>query len=135
MHAPNTPVDLGDSAVGPTLDQIPSGSSVRVHLVVGEDPIARRLGELGIRAGVEIEVLRRAPLGDPTLFELCGYQLCLRQPVVTSVTMPCGGHARGEMRGSDQSAGSVGNERNNLLNGNEVDCGSTRRLSPLCAAG
>ncbi len=75
----NTPVDLGDPAVGPTLDQIPSGSSVRVLSVVGADPIARRLGELGIRAGVEIEVLKRAPLGDPTLFELCGYQLCLRR--------------------------------------------------------
>jgi hypothetical protein len=24
-------------------------------------------------------VIRRAPLGDPTVFELCGYQLCLRQ--------------------------------------------------------
>ncbi len=75
----NTPIELGDPTVGPTLDQIPNGSSVRVHSVVGEDPIARRLGELGIRAGVEIEVLKRAPLGDPTLFELCGYQLCLRR--------------------------------------------------------
>jgi ferrous iron transport protein A len=32
-----------------------------------------------VRKGVQIEVLRRAPLGDPTVFELCGYQLCLRR--------------------------------------------------------
>ena len=75
----NTPVELGEATAGTALDQIPIGCSVRVHSVVGEDPIARRLGELGIRAGVEIEVLKRAPLGDPTLFELCGYQLCLRR--------------------------------------------------------
>ena len=62
-----------------TLDQAPIGDSVRVVSVSGDDPIARRLGDLGIRAGVEVECLRRAPLGDPSVFELCGYQLCLRQ--------------------------------------------------------
>jgi len=62
-----------------TLDQAPIGDPMRVVSVSGDDPIARRLGDLGIRAGVEVECLRRAPLGDPSLFELCGYQLCLRQ--------------------------------------------------------
>lgn len=62
-----------------TLDQAPKGRSVRVVSISGDDAIARRLGELGIRPGVEIEVLRRAPFGDPTVFELCGYQLCLRR--------------------------------------------------------
>lgn len=62
-----------------TLDQIPKGQLVHVLSVMGDDPIARRLNELGIRRGVQIEVIRRAPLGDPTVFELCGYQLCLRK--------------------------------------------------------
>lgn len=62
-----------------TLDQAPIGHPVRVVSVSGDDPIARRLADLGIRKGVEVECLRRAPLGDPSLFELCGYQLCLRQ--------------------------------------------------------
>jgi ferrous iron transport protein A len=61
-----------------TLDQIPKGRFVHVVGVVGDDPITRRLNDLGIREGVRIEVIRRAPLGDPTVFELCGYQLCLR---------------------------------------------------------
>jgi ferrous iron transport protein A len=62
-----------------TLDQIPKGRSVRVVGVAGEDQIARRLNDLGIREGTVIEVIRRAPLGDPTVFELRGYQLCLRR--------------------------------------------------------
>lgn len=62
-----------------TLDQIPQGKLVRVVSVGGADAIARRLDDLGVRQGVEIEVLRRAPLGDPTVFELHGYQLCLRR--------------------------------------------------------
>ena len=62
-----------------TLDQIPKGRAVIVDGVLGDDPIARRLNDLGIREGARIEVIRRAPLGDPTVFELCGYQLCLRR--------------------------------------------------------
>ena len=62
-----------------TLDQIPKGRFVHVVCVTGDDPIARRLNDLGIREGVRVEVIRRAPLGDPTVFELCGYQLCLRR--------------------------------------------------------
>jgi ferrous iron transport protein A len=62
-----------------TLDRVRSGNLVRVLRVDGGDAIARRLDDLGIRAGVEIEVIRSAPLGDPTVFELHGYQLCLRR--------------------------------------------------------
>lgn len=79
-----------------SLDQIPKGEFVEVVEVVGvvgaagalaaagddtpeDDPIARRLGDLGVRKGTQIEVIRRAPLGDPTVYELCSYQLCLRR--------------------------------------------------------
>ena len=63
-----------------TLDRIARGGVARVLDIEGEaDAIARRLDDLGLRKGVEIRVLRRAPLGDPTVFELHGYQLCLRR--------------------------------------------------------
>jgi ferrous iron transport protein A len=62
-----------------TLDRIARGMRVRVTGVRGDDAIARRLDDLGLRSGVVVEVLRRAPLGDPTVFELHGYQLCLRR--------------------------------------------------------
>jgi len=70
-----TPMSTQES----TLDQAPIGRAVRVASVVGDDAIARRLADLGIRAGITVECLRRAPLGDPSVFELCGYQLCLRR--------------------------------------------------------
>ena len=41
--------------------------------------VARRLADLGVRSGITVECLRRAPLGDPSVFELCGYLLCLRK--------------------------------------------------------
>ena len=62
----------------PTLDRVPRGQSGRIVAGDGGDAIARRLDDLGLRTGVDVVVLRRAPLGDPTVFELHGYQLCLR---------------------------------------------------------
>jgi ferrous iron transport protein A len=78
-----------------TLDQIPQGGSVRVSSVIGDDPIGRRLADLGIRKGVEITVVRRAPLGDPTVFELCGYQLCLRRSESGRIRVEPSGPASG----------------------------------------
>ena len=42
-------------------------------------PEARRLRELGFREGEQIEVVRRAPMGDPMVFRVCDYELCLRR--------------------------------------------------------
>jgi ferrous iron transport protein A len=63
---------------GATLDRLGRGEAARVVEVTGDDAVARRLDDLGLRRGIEIRMIRRAPLGDPTVYELCGYQLCLR---------------------------------------------------------
>ena len=62
-----------------TLDRAPIGRTVQVVGVGGDDAIARRLADLGVRVGAKVMCLRHAPLGDPSVFELCGYQLCLRR--------------------------------------------------------
>ena len=76
---PDSAPTSGAPAPSETLDRIAHGDVVRVVAVEGDDAIARRLDDLGLRAGVRVEVLRRAPMGDPTLFELHGFQLCLRR--------------------------------------------------------
>ena len=62
-----------------TLDQMPLGTRCRVLGVAGEPAIRRRLLEMGLCIGVEINVLRRAPLGDPLEIRLRGYLLSLRR--------------------------------------------------------
>ncbi|MCS6913802.1 MAG: FeoA family protein [Myxococcales bacterium] len=62
-----------------TLDCLPPGAVASVVRVEGEDQIARRLGDLGFWAGTLVEVVRRAPLGDPTQYGLRGYRLALRR--------------------------------------------------------
>jgi ferrous iron transport protein A len=41
--------------------------------------LRRRLLDMGITKGVEIEVKKIAPLGDPIDIELRGYELCIRK--------------------------------------------------------
>jgi ferrous iron transport protein A len=41
--------------------------------------VGLRLLDLGFVPGTPVRAVRRAPLGDPTLYELRGTQLCLRR--------------------------------------------------------
>ena len=40
--------------------------------------VANRLGQLGFRARAQVDVIRRAPLGDPTIYRVHDTELCLR---------------------------------------------------------
>jgi Fe2+ transport system protein FeoA len=61
------------------LDGLRPGEMGRVHAVAAEAPLATRLADLGFCPGTEVRVVRRAPLGDPVLYELRGYQIALRR--------------------------------------------------------
>ncbi len=45
----------------------------------GDAELRRRLLEMGFCNGASVEVVRRAPLGDPIEFRLRGYHLSLRE--------------------------------------------------------
>lgn len=62
-----------------TLDQLPIGRRARVIEIEGDDALAVRLMEMGLTEGEEVELLGRAPLGDPLEFLVRGYRLSLRQ--------------------------------------------------------
>ncbi len=55
-----------------TLDQIPLRRRVTVATLTMPAPAQHRLTELGVRRGVELEVLRRAPFGGPLALRLSG---------------------------------------------------------------
>ena len=62
-----------------SLARLAPGQSAEVKAVDGSSPIGRRLLELGFRPGTRLRVIRRAPLGDPTTYELRGSRFCLRR--------------------------------------------------------
>ncbi len=61
-----------------TLDLIPLGESASVIDVDSSVGFAERLEDLGFVPGTLVCVRRRAPMGDPRVYELRGSQLCLR---------------------------------------------------------
>lgn len=62
-----------------TLDQLAAGERGVIASVDCPPTIARRLMELGVLPGTEVEVIRRAPLGDPMEIALRGVHLSLRK--------------------------------------------------------
>ncbi|MFZ1363183.1 MAG: FeoA family protein [Candidatus Nanopelagicales bacterium] len=63
-----------------TLTEVEKGSVAVIVQVDGpDDSVVARLSHLGFLPGTRIKVVRRAPLGDPTVFELRGNQMSLRK--------------------------------------------------------
>ena len=60
------------------LNQLGIGCRGSVVGVAGDPEVRRRLLEMGFCNGASVEVVRRAPLGDPIEFRLRGYCLSLR---------------------------------------------------------
>ena len=65
---------------GPTLADLDRGQRGRVVGYSGdvEASAARRLFDLGLVPGVEVTMVRRAPLRDPVIFRVGDYEIALR---------------------------------------------------------
>lgn len=61
-----------------SLAQVPKARQVRITGIRGAGPITFRLMEMGLLEGASVEVLGRAPLGDPLHVRLGDYELSLR---------------------------------------------------------
>ena len=62
-----------------TLRDIPVGQSSRVLKIHGEGALKRRIMDMGITKGTEIQVRKVAPLGDPIEITVRGYELSIRK--------------------------------------------------------
>lgn len=75
-----------DSSLSLTLASLPIGSAAQILELQGAGPsdspgtldLIGRLSELGFVPGVSVSVVRRAPLGDPLVVRIMGYELCIR---------------------------------------------------------
>lgn len=62
-----------------TLKDVRVGETVVVKSLRGEGSVKRRIMDMGITKGVEIQVRKVAPLGDPMELNLRGYELSVRK--------------------------------------------------------
>jgi Fe2+ transport system protein FeoA len=73
-----------------TLDQLHLGETASVVSVDAASALADRLEDLGFVPGTQVTVRRRAPLGDPRVYELRGSQLCLRRSEARAIRVARG---------------------------------------------
>lgn len=71
----------------PSLDQLRAGQRGQVEGLQGDDGIVRRLLEMGLLEGEEIQIIGFAPLGDPVEIGLRDYRLSLRRAEAARVTV------------------------------------------------
>ena len=62
-----------------TLRDVSVGQTVKVTRLNGDGPVKRRIMDMGITKGVEVNVRKVAPLGDPVEVTVRGYELSLRK--------------------------------------------------------
>ena len=83
-HSTTTPAGAGAAppSTHTCLSDLRLGTSARVIALqedTAEDPISQRLSNLGFVPGRTVTPLRRAPLGDPVVYRVADYELCLRR--------------------------------------------------------
>lgn len=84
-----TRVDAGEPAVrAPSsaqsgdavpLHSLPPGTTATVATLTGDAALRWRMLDLGLVSGTPVSVLRRSPLGDPTLYGFRGTMVALRR--------------------------------------------------------
>ena len=62
-----------------TLDKLPTGQSATVSELTSEGAERRRMMDLGILPGAQIETVMKSPLGDPTVYRVRGSSIALRR--------------------------------------------------------
>jgi ferrous iron transport protein A len=79
MHDQNRDSDRSDSMV--VLAQLAPGEQATIVGVVSHasPAVADRLWQLGFRPSARVDVIRRAPLGDPTIYRVQDAELCMRR--------------------------------------------------------
>ncbi|MEZ3462281.1 MAG: ferrous iron transport protein A [Lachnospiraceae bacterium] len=62
-----------------TLKESKVGETVRVVKLHGEGAVKRRIMDMGLTKGVDVQIRKVAPLGDPIEVTVRGYELSIRK--------------------------------------------------------
>lgn len=62
-----------------TLKESKVGNTVRVVKLHGEGAVRRRIMDMGLTKGVDVQIRKVAPLGDPIEVTVRGYELSIRK--------------------------------------------------------
>ena len=69
------------------LSDISAGGIARIVSIKGRGSLRQHILDMGMVPGVEVEVIKFAPLGDPMEIRLRGYSLTLRLSEAENITV------------------------------------------------
>ena len=70
-----------------TLDKLKAGSKGIIKSIGGEGALRRRLLDMGLTPNTPVMVRKVAPMGDPIMLHLRGYELTLRLDDAKEITL------------------------------------------------
>lgn len=70
-----------------TLADLRPGQKGIIHSLDDEDPFIARLSELGFVPGEEVQVIKKAPLGDPMEVQIMDSSMCIRTDQARQIRM------------------------------------------------
>ena len=62
-----------------TLKELKVGDTARAVKLYGEGAVKRRIMDMGLTKGVDVQIRKVAPLGDPIEVTVRGYELSIRK--------------------------------------------------------
>lgn len=62
-----------------SMNELKSGNTAIIKCISGDEKLAKRLLALGCIEGTQVKVKRTAPLGDPIVFSVRGFDLAIRK--------------------------------------------------------
>ncbi|MCB1042001.1 MAG: ferrous iron transport protein A [Acidobacteria bacterium] len=68
-----------------TLDSLVPGQSARITYLEPSHPSLIRLSEMGFISGQHIQLIRKAPLGEPFKVRVMNYELCIRKSEAAAI--------------------------------------------------
>ncbi|WP_313134307.1 FeoA family protein [Anaerocolumna sp.] len=67
------------------LNYLPLGKKAKVKVLISDGIIRRRMLDLGLTNGTEVEALQRSPSGDPVAYDIRGAVIALRSEEASKI--------------------------------------------------
>ncbi len=77
----------GDMAQDISMRQLQVGQKATIASITAQGELGRRIRDMGLIPGAEVEVVGRAPLRDPVALRLQGFTLTLRNNEADKITV------------------------------------------------
>ena len=77
-----------------SINELEEGQTGSIISISASPALKRRLMDMGFTKGTEIQVVNYAPMNDPIIVKLRGYNVCIRREEADGIEVGCCGKQR-----------------------------------------